>query len=96
MAMLRQTFKRNLVYCYDSLIALSLAVITCDVMAIWHTIYNVTSIEWGEISLQISKTLGSGRKKRTKSATATTDLMLGMMDLKIGKFNVWKTGLDCC
>ena len=37
------------------------------------------------ISLQISKTLGSGRKKRTKSATATTDLMLGMMDLKIGK-----------
>lgn len=37
------------------------------------------------ISLQISKTLGSGRKKRTKSATATTDLMLGMMDLKIGR-----------
>ena len=45
----------------------------------------ITRVEWGEISPQISKTLGSGRKKRTKSATATTDLMLGMMDLKIGK-----------
>ena len=42
----------------------------------------VLLIEWGV--MQISKTLGSGRKKRTKSATATTDLMLGMMDLKIG------------
>ena len=42
----------------------------------------VLLIEW--CVMQISKTLGSGRKKRTKSATATTDLMLGMMDLKIG------------
>jgi len=39
----------------------------------------------GPLELKISKTLGSGRKKRTKSATATTDLMLGMMDLKIDR-----------
>ena len=39
MAMLRQTFKRNLVYCYDSLISLSLAVITCDVMAMAYNLY---------------------------------------------------------
>lgn len=39
----------------------------------------------GPLELKIMKTLGNGRKKRTKSATATTDLMLGMMDLKIDR-----------
>ena len=55
---------------------------------IWDNPSGRTSFEPGVPflnALQIMKTLGKGRKKRNKSATATTDLMLGMMDLKIGR-----------
>ena len=39
----------------------------------------------GPLELKVSKTVGEGKTARTKSATATTDLMLGLMDLKIDR-----------
>merc|ERR1712226_916156 len=41
------------------------------------------------VELKVSKTFvdPESKTKRTKSATATTDLMLGMMDLKINRLS---------
>lgn len=41
----------------------------------------------GPLELKVSKTVGTGKAKRTKSATAKTDRMLGLMDLKIDRIN---------
>lgn len=39
----------------------------------------------GPLELRVSKTFGSGKNKKTKTAKATTDLMLGLIDLKIDR-----------
>ena len=41
----------------------------------------------GPLELKIAKTIGEGENKRTKSAKAVTDLMLGLMDMRIDSDN---------
>ncbi|XP_040571254.1 uncharacterized protein [Lepeophtheirus salmonis] len=52
----------------------------------------------GPLELKVAKTIGSGENKVTKSARATTDLMLGYMDLKIdtqsGKIEITSVDFD--
>lgn len=58
-----------------------------DVSIFIHESYRTIQCPFalGPLELKVSKTLGSGSNKRTKSATATTDLMMGYMDLKIDR-----------
>eukprot|EP00096_Caligus_rogercresseyi_P015846 TRINITY_DN8326_c0_g1_i1.p1 TRINITY_DN8326_c0_g1~~TRINITY_DN8326_c0_g1_i1.p1 ORF type:complete len:191 (-),score=48.04 TRINITY_DN8326_c0_g1_i1:248-820(-) len=52
----------------------------------------------GPLELKVSKTVGSGESRRIKSARATTDLMLGLMDLRIdtksGKIEITNVNFD--
>ena len=56
-----------------------------DVLIIFKQFHRIIQCPFalGPLELKVSKTVGEGVNKKTKSAKATTDIMLGYMDLKI-------------